>query len=101
VSALLPLLATGGFVCGGIDVSEAEATQADPFAGSGVTTAVAEQLGWHWIITERSLTYLQGAALRFHGQSSLKTYFAVQDGTRYYEDSRILMLMNRQFWLTR
>jgi len=31
----------------------------DPFAGSGVTAQVAKQLGWRWIINERSLTYLQ------------------------------------------
>jgi DNA modification methylase len=36
----------------------------DPFAGSGVTAQVAEQLCRRWIINERSLTYLQGAALR-------------------------------------
>ena len=47
----------------------------DPFAGSGVTAQVAERLGRRWIINERSLTYLQGAALRFHGYPSLRTYF--------------------------
>ena len=47
----------------------------DPFAGSGVTAAVAERLGRRWIINERSLTYLQGAALRFHGSPYLNTYF--------------------------
>ncbi len=47
----------------------------DPLAGSGVTAAVAEQLGRRWIINERSLMYLQGAALRFQGNPSLKTYF--------------------------
>ena len=47
----------------------------DPFAGSGVTAQVAEALGRRWIINERSLTYLQGAALRFHRHHSLKTYF--------------------------
>jgi hypothetical protein len=33
------------------------------------------ELGRRWIINERSLTYLQGAALRFHGHPSLKTFF--------------------------
>ena len=47
----------------------------DPFAGSGVTAQVAEALGRRWIINERSLTYLQGAALRFHQHNSLRTYF--------------------------
>jgi len=46
----------------------------DPFAGSGVTAQVAEHLGRRWIINERSLTYLQGAALRFDRHPSLKTY---------------------------
>ena len=47
----------------------------DPFAGSGVTAHVAEALGRRWIINESSLTYLQGAALRFHRHHSLRTYF--------------------------
>jgi DNA modification methylase len=37
----------------------------DPFGGSGTTAEVAERLGRSWILTERSLRYLQGAALRF------------------------------------
>lgn len=47
----------------------------DPLAGSATTAVAAEKLGRRWIINERSLTYLQGAALRFEGNPSLKTYF--------------------------
>lgn len=47
----------------------------DPLAGSATTAQAAEQLGRRWIINERSLTYLQGAALRFEGNPNLKTYF--------------------------
>jgi DNA modification methylase len=56
-------------------LTEADHIVWDPFAGSGVTAQVAEQLGRRWIINERSLTYLQGAALRFYRHPSLKTYF--------------------------
>lgn len=37
----------------------------DPFFGSGTTGAVAEKLGRRWIGVERSLSYLETAALRF------------------------------------
>lgn len=37
----------------------------DPFGGSGTTAEVAERLGRSWLMTERSLTYLEGAAVRF------------------------------------
>lgn len=47
----------------------------DPFAGSAVTASVAESLGRRWIISERSLTYLKGAALRFNQTPTLRTYF--------------------------
>jgi site-specific DNA-methyltransferase (cytosine-N4-specific) len=47
----------------------------DPLAGSATTAEAAEALGRHWIISERSLTYLQGAALRFEGNPHLETYF--------------------------
>ncbi len=47
----------------------------DPLAGSGIVGNVAERLGRRWIINDRSLTYLQGAALRFNDNPSLKTYF--------------------------
>jgi site-specific DNA-methyltransferase (cytosine-N4-specific) len=56
-------------------LTEADQMVWDPFAGSGVTAQVAEALGRRWIINERSLTYLQGAALRFHQHHSLRTYF--------------------------
>lgn len=47
----------------------------DPLAGSGLTASVAERLGRRWIMNERSLSYLQGAALRFKNNPSLCTYF--------------------------
>jgi DNA modification methylase len=47
----------------------------DPLAGSATTAEAAEDLGRRWIINERSLTYLQGAALRFEGNPNLQTYF--------------------------
>ena len=47
----------------------------DPLAGSATTAEAAEELGRRWIINERSLTYLQGAALRFEGNPNLRTYF--------------------------
>lgn len=47
----------------------------DPLAGSATTAEAAEALGRRWIINERSLTYLQGAALRFEGNPHLETYF--------------------------
>ena len=36
----------------------------EPFGGSGTTAEVAERLGRRWIMTEKSLTYLQGASFR-------------------------------------
>jgi site-specific DNA-methyltransferase (cytosine-N4-specific) len=47
----------------------------DPMGGSGTTSEVAESLGRRWIISERSLTYLKGAALRFNQNPTLHTYF--------------------------
>jgi len=47
----------------------------DPLAGSATTAEAAEELGRHWIINERSLTYLQGAALRFEQNPALRVYF--------------------------
>ncbi len=47
----------------------------DPMAGSATTAEAAEELGRRWIINERSLTYLQGAALRFEHNPTLQTYF--------------------------
>ena len=47
----------------------------DPLAGSATTAEAAEELGRRWIINERSLTYLQGAALRFEANPHLETYF--------------------------
>jgi site-specific DNA-methyltransferase (cytosine-N4-specific) len=47
----------------------------DPLAGSATTAEAAEELDRRWIINERSLTYLQGAALRFEGNPNLQTYF--------------------------
>src|SRR5215213_8824916 len=47
----------------------------DPLAGSATTAEAAEELGRRWIINERSLTYLQGAALRFEANPHLQTYF--------------------------
>jgi len=47
----------------------------DPLGGSGTTAEVAESLGRRWIISERSLTYLQGAALRFNQNPAVRTYF--------------------------
>ena len=47
----------------------------DPMAGSATTAEAAEELGRRWIINERSLTYLQGAALRFEANPHLETYF--------------------------
>lgn len=38
----------------------------DPFFGSGITGRAAESLDRHFIGTDRSLAYLQAAALRFH-----------------------------------
>jgi site-specific DNA-methyltransferase (cytosine-N4-specific) len=47
----------------------------DPLAGSATTAEAAEELGRRWIINERSLTYLRGAALRFEQNPTLTTYF--------------------------
>jgi len=47
----------------------------DPCCGSGLTGAIAEELGRRWIMNERSLTYLQGAALRFTNNPTLRTHF--------------------------
>ena len=47
----------------------------DKLAGSATTAEAAEAMGRRWIINERSLTYLQGAALRFEGNPHLETYF--------------------------
>jgi DNA modification methylase len=41
----------------------------DPFAGSCVTGAVAEQLGRRWLCIELSEEYLRGAVGRFDGQA--------------------------------
>ena len=38
----------------------------DPFAGSCVTGAVAEQLGRRWACCELDAEYLKGAQARFH-----------------------------------
>ena len=40
----------------------------DPFAGSCVTGAVAEQLGRHWICCEQDEDYLKGAMARFQAE---------------------------------
>jgi site-specific DNA-methyltransferase (cytosine-N4-specific) len=47
----------------------------DPMSGSGTVAQVAEELGRQWIISEQSLTYLQGAALRFQDTPGLQTHF--------------------------
>ena len=36
----------------------------DPFGGSGTTAEVCERLGRHWVLTEKRLAYLRGAAFR-------------------------------------
>jgi DNA modification methylase len=48
----------------------------DPMAGSGTTAEAAEELGRRWLINDRSLTYLQGAALRFEQNPTLQSYLA-------------------------
>ena len=40
----------------------------DPFAGSCVTGAAAEQLGRHWICCEQNEDYLKGALARFQDE---------------------------------
>ncbi len=37
----------------------------DPFFGSGTVGDVAEELGRHWLGSERSREYAEGSALRF------------------------------------
>lgn len=47
----------------------------DPMAGSATTAEAAKELGRRWFINHRSLTYLQGASLRFEQNPALQTYF--------------------------
>jgi len=47
----------------------------DPYGGSGTTASVAERLGRRWVTSEKSLTYLRGAATRFEGSAGYRAYF--------------------------
>jgi len=48
-----------------LDPAETGAVVLDPFAGSNVTGAVAEERGIRWVAFERELEYLRGSMLRF------------------------------------
>lgn len=47
----------------------------DAFGGSGVTAQAAEKLGVRWLLTEKSLAYLEGAAVRFEGTPGYRSRF--------------------------
>ncbi len=47
----------------------------DAFGGSGVTAQAADKLGVRWMLTEKSLTYLEGAAIRFENTPGFRSYF--------------------------
>jgi site-specific DNA-methyltransferase (cytosine-N4-specific) len=46
----------------------------DPFGGSGTTAEVCERLHRHWIVTEQSLAYLRGGAVRVADAPGFRPY---------------------------